>query len=146
MIKLPIATLLYFFLHRIFLNIISFVCFSARERIAHRLNRSHTFNFNRSSTREIANQWFANYKRFVGMRTVYHKIQSFLVSSAENYYCRTGTRNGAVFSNESRFCWDMHHNRDRVKIRRDIWRDSHFAVEKHMHCTVGIMVWGVYRC
>ncbi|CAH1967194.1 unnamed protein product [Acanthoscelides obtectus] len=50
--------------------------------------------------------------------------------------------NSVVFSDESRFCLDMHDGRARVRRRRDERRNPQFFVERHVHHTVGGMVWG----
>ncbi|CAH1976468.1 unnamed protein product [Acanthoscelides obtectus] len=47
--------------------------------------------------------------------------------------------NSIVFSDESRFCLGMHDGRARVRRRR---RNPQFFVERHVHHTVGVMVWG----
>ncbi|CAH1964664.1 unnamed protein product [Acanthoscelides obtectus] len=50
--------------------------------------------------------------------------------------------NSIVFSDESRFCLGMHDGRARVRRRRGERRNPQFFVEKHVHHTVGVMVWG----
>ncbi|CAH1987174.1 unnamed protein product [Acanthoscelides obtectus] len=47
-----------------------------------------------------------------------------------------------VFSDESRFCLGMHDGRARVRRRRGERRNPQFFVERHVHHTVGVMVWG----
>jgi hypothetical protein len=47
-----------------------------------------------------------------------------------------------VFSDESRFCLGMHDGRRRVRRRRGERPDTEFAVERPIHRTVGVMVWG----
>ncbi|CAH2008813.1 unnamed protein product [Acanthoscelides obtectus] len=44
---------------------------------------------------------------------------------------------------ESRFCLGMHDGRARVRRRRGERRNPQFFVERHVHHTVGVMVWGV---
>ncbi|CAH1982106.1 unnamed protein product [Acanthoscelides obtectus] len=54
--------------------------------------------------------------------------------------------NSIVFSDESRFCLGMHDGRARVRRRRGERschrRNPQFFVERHVHHTVGVMVWG----
>ncbi|CAH1965519.1 unnamed protein product [Acanthoscelides obtectus] len=50
--------------------------------------------------------------------------------------------NSIVFSDESRFCLGMHDGRARVRRRRGESRNPQFFVERHVHHTVGVMVWG----
>ncbi|CAH1996093.1 unnamed protein product [Acanthoscelides obtectus] len=50
--------------------------------------------------------------------------------------------NSIVFSDESRFCLGMHDGRVRVRRRRGERRNPQFFVERHVHHTVGVMVWG----
>ncbi|CAH1969158.1 unnamed protein product [Acanthoscelides obtectus] len=50
--------------------------------------------------------------------------------------------NSIVFSDESRFCLGMHDGRARVRKRRGERRNPQFFVERHVHDTVGVMVWG----
>ncbi|CAH1956399.1 unnamed protein product [Acanthoscelides obtectus] len=50
--------------------------------------------------------------------------------------------NSIVFSDESRFCLDMHNGRTSVRRRRGERRNPQFFVERHVHHTVGVMVWG----
>ncbi|CAH2001844.1 unnamed protein product [Acanthoscelides obtectus] len=50
--------------------------------------------------------------------------------------------NSIVFSEESRFCLGMHDGRARVRRRRGERRNPQFFVERHVHHTVGVMVWG----
>jgi hypothetical protein len=49
-----------------------------------------------------------------------------------------------VFSDESRFRLGMHDGRRRVRRRRGERPDSEFAVERPIHRTVGVMVWGAF--
>ncbi|CAH1953450.1 unnamed protein product [Acanthoscelides obtectus] len=49
--------------------------------------------------------------------------------------------NSIVFSDESRFCLGMHDGRARVRRRRGERRNPQFFVERHVHHTVGVMVW-----
>ncbi|CAH1987993.1 unnamed protein product [Acanthoscelides obtectus] len=50
--------------------------------------------------------------------------------------------NSIVFSDESRFCLGMHDGRARVRRRRGERRNPQFFVARHVHHTVGVMVWG----
>ncbi|CAH1959968.1 unnamed protein product [Acanthoscelides obtectus] len=50
--------------------------------------------------------------------------------------------NSIVFSDESRFCLGMLDGRARVRRRRGERRNPQFFVERHVHHTVGVMVWG----
>ncbi|CAH1996830.1 unnamed protein product [Acanthoscelides obtectus] len=50
--------------------------------------------------------------------------------------------NSIVFSDESRLCLGMHDGRARVRRRRGERRNPQFFVERHVHHTVGVMVWG----
>ncbi|CAH1982627.1 unnamed protein product [Acanthoscelides obtectus] len=50
--------------------------------------------------------------------------------------------NSIVFSDEPRFCLGMHDGRARVRRRRGERRNPQFFVERHVHHTVGVMVWG----
>ncbi|CAH2017414.1 unnamed protein product [Acanthoscelides obtectus] len=50
--------------------------------------------------------------------------------------------NSIVFSDESRFCLGMYDGRVRVRRRRGERRNPQFFVERHVHHTVGVMVWG----
>ncbi|CAH1983319.1 unnamed protein product [Acanthoscelides obtectus] len=50
--------------------------------------------------------------------------------------------NSIVFTSESRFCLGMHDGRARVRRRRCERRNPQFFVERHVHHTVGVMVWG----
>ncbi|CAH2013356.1 unnamed protein product, partial [Acanthoscelides obtectus] len=50
--------------------------------------------------------------------------------------------NSTVFSDESRFCLGMHDGRARVRRRRGERRNPQFFVERHVHHTFGVMVWG----
>ncbi|CAH1988838.1 unnamed protein product [Acanthoscelides obtectus] len=50
--------------------------------------------------------------------------------------------NSIVFSDESRFSLGMHDGRARVRRRRGERRSPQFFVERHVHHTVGVMVWG----
>ncbi|CAH1999182.1 unnamed protein product [Acanthoscelides obtectus] len=50
--------------------------------------------------------------------------------------------NSIVFSDESRFCLGMHDGRARVRRRRGERRNPQFFIERHVHHTVGVMVWG----
>ncbi|CAH1967308.1 unnamed protein product [Acanthoscelides obtectus] len=50
--------------------------------------------------------------------------------------------NSIVFSDESRFCLGVHDGRARVRRRRGERRNPQFFVERHVHHTVGVMVWG----
>ncbi|CAH1955546.1 unnamed protein product [Acanthoscelides obtectus] len=50
--------------------------------------------------------------------------------------------NRIVFSGESRFCLGMYDGRARVRRRRGERRNPQFFVERHVHHTVGVMVWG----
>ncbi|CAH1958983.1 unnamed protein product [Acanthoscelides obtectus] len=50
--------------------------------------------------------------------------------------------NSIGFSDESRFCLGMHDGRARVRRRRGERRNPQFFVERHVHHTVGVMVWG----
>ncbi|CAH1989820.1 unnamed protein product [Acanthoscelides obtectus] len=50
--------------------------------------------------------------------------------------------NSIVFSDESRFCLGMHDGRARVRRRRGERRNPQFFVERRVHHTVGVMVWG----
>ncbi|CAH1972192.1 unnamed protein product [Acanthoscelides obtectus] len=50
--------------------------------------------------------------------------------------------NSIVFSDESRFCLGMHDGRARVRRRRGERRNPQFFVERHVHHTVAVMVWG----
>ncbi|CAH1979479.1 unnamed protein product [Acanthoscelides obtectus] len=56
--------------------------------------------------------------------------------------CDTWCRQRIVFSDESRFCLGMHDGRARVRRRRGQRRNPQFFVERHVHHTVGVMVWG----
>lgn len=47
-----------------------------------------------------------------------------------------------VFSDESRFCLGMDDGRMRVRRRHGEHRNVQFSVERHVHRTVGVMVWG----
>ncbi|CAH2018799.1 unnamed protein product, partial [Acanthoscelides obtectus] len=47
-----------------------------------------------------------------------------------------------VFSDESRFCLGMHDGRARVRRRRGERRNPQFFVERDVHHTVAVMVWG----
>ena len=47
-----------------------------------------------------------------------------------------------VFSCESRFYLGTHDGCKRVRKRRGERQHMQFAVERHVHCTVGVMVWG----
>ncbi|CAH1999243.1 unnamed protein product [Acanthoscelides obtectus] len=63
------------------------------------------------------------------------------------YWCRQRSLwdqewNSIVFSDESRFCLGMHDGRARVRRRRGERRNPQFFVERHVHHTVGVMVWG----
>ncbi|CAH2011182.1 unnamed protein product [Acanthoscelides obtectus] len=51
-------------------------------------------------------------------------------------------RQRIVFGDESRFCLGMHDGRARVRRRRGVRRNPQFFVERHVHHTVGVMVWG----
>lgn len=114
------------------------------------------------TTRAIANQWFAEHGRIVGMRAVYRRIRSFGLFLFRPHWVLPLTRehrnnrpewcterlawdqewNTVVFSDESRFCLAMHDGRARVRRRRGERRVPQFFVERHVHRTVGIMVWG----
>ncbi|CAH1971392.1 unnamed protein product [Acanthoscelides obtectus] len=64
-----------------------------------------------------------------------------------NIWCRQRTLwdqewNSIVFNDESRFCLGMHDGRARVIRRRGERRNPQFFVERHVHHTVGDMVWG----
>ncbi|CAH1975825.1 unnamed protein product [Acanthoscelides obtectus] len=64
-----------------------------------------------------------------------------------NFWCRQRSLwdqewNSIVFSDESRFCLGMHDGRARVRRRRGERRNPQFFVERHVHHTVGVMVWG----
>ncbi|CAH1996982.1 unnamed protein product [Acanthoscelides obtectus] len=50
--------------------------------------------------------------------------------------------NSIVFSDESRFYLGMHDGPARVRRRRGERRNPQFSVERHVHHTVGVMVWG----
>lgn len=115
-----------------------------------------------TSTRAIADQWFAEHGRPIGMRTVYRRIRSFGMLSCRPHlvlpltpehrrnrlqWCRERLQwnqewNTVVFSDESRFCLGMHDGRARVRRRRGERRNPQFSVERHVHRTVGVMVWG----
>ncbi|CAH1975670.1 unnamed protein product [Acanthoscelides obtectus] len=63
------------------------------------------------------------------------------------YWCRQRSLwdqewNSIVISDESRFCLGMHDGRARVRRRRGERRNPQFFVERHVHHTVGVMVWG----
>lgn len=114
------------------------------------------------STRSIADQWFAEHGRPITMRTVYRRIRSFGITSYRPQFvlpltprhrsdrlawCRERLNwdyewNTIVFSDESRFSLGMHDGRARVRRRRGERRDPQFFGERHVHHTVGIMVWG----
>ncbi|CAH1996987.1 unnamed protein product [Acanthoscelides obtectus] len=69
------------------------------------------------------------------------------VDAFKNAWCRQRSLwdqewNSIVFSDESRFCLGMHDGRARVRRRRRERRNPQFFVERHVHHTVGVMVWG----
>ncbi|RZC37901.1 DDE 3 domain containing protein [Asbolus verrucosus] len=69
-----------------------------------------------TSTRAIADQWFTEYGRTIEMRTVYRHIRSFGLVSYRPHFV--------------------------VRKRHGERRDPQFSVERHVHRTVGVMVWG----
>lgn len=115
-----------------------------------------------TSTRAIADQWFTEHGRPIGLRTVYRRIRSFGLISYRPHlvlpltpehrrhrleWCRERMLwdqewNTVVFSDESRFCLGMHDGRARVRRRRGERREVQFFMERHVHRTVGVMVWG----
>lgn len=115
-----------------------------------------------SSTRTIAGQWFADVGRPISMRSVYTRIRSFglrsyrphlvLPLTAEHrrqrlLWCRERQNwdaewNSLIFSDESRFTLGMHDGRMMVRRRRGERRHMQYAVERHVHRVVGVMVWG----
>ncbi|CAH1958407.1 unnamed protein product [Acanthoscelides obtectus] len=69
------------------------------------------------------------------------------VDAFKNAWCRQRSLwdqewNSIVFSDESRFCLGMHDGRARVRRRRGERRNPQSFVERHVHHTVGVMVWG----
>ncbi|CAH1998073.1 unnamed protein product [Acanthoscelides obtectus] len=69
------------------------------------------------------------------------------VDAFKNAWCRQRSLwdqewNSIVFSDESRFCLGMHDGRARVRGRRGERGNPQFFVERHVHHTVGVMVWG----
>lgn len=115
-----------------------------------------------SSTRSIADQWLGNEGRPVTLRTVYRRIRAWGLQSYRPHlvlpltvqhrqerleWCRLRLHwnlewHRVVFSDESRFCLGMHDGRMRVRRRRGERRNVEFSVARHVHQTVGIMVWG----
>lgn len=115
-----------------------------------------------ATTRQIADQWFREEGRPVTMRTLYRRIRAFglfsyrprLVLPLTADHCRQRLNwcrernhweaewHNVVFSDESRFCLGMHDGRRRVRRRRGERHDIGFVVERHVHRTVGVMVWG----
>lgn len=115
-----------------------------------------------ATTRQVADQWFGEEGRPVTMRTLYRRIRAFglfsyrprLVLPLNPDHCRQRLNwcrerqhweaewRNVIFSDESRFCLGMHDGRRRVRRHRGERRDIGFAVERHVHRTVGVMVWG----
>ncbi|CAH2004434.1 unnamed protein product [Acanthoscelides obtectus] len=76
-----------------------------------------------------------------------NRLRSQRFQSPEEAWCRQRSLwdqewNSIVFSDESRFCLGMHDGRARVRRRRGERRNPQFFVERHVHHTVGVMVWG----
>ncbi|CAH1994372.1 unnamed protein product [Acanthoscelides obtectus] len=115
-----------------------------------------------STTRSIANEWFAEHGRPIGMRSVYRRMRSFGLFSYRPHWVLPLTREhrrnrlewcrqrspwdqewiSIVFSDESRFCLGMHDGRARVRRRRGERRNPQFFVEMFItHHTVRVMVW-----
>lgn len=96
------------------------------------------------------------------MRSVYYRIRSFVLKTYHPHFvlpltpahkrqrlewCRERSGwdkewNTVAFSDELRFCLSMHDGRMLVRRRRRERRNPQFAVERHVHRTVGLMVWG----
>ncbi|XP_066254330.1 uncharacterized protein [Euwallacea similis] len=109
------------------------------------------------SSRTLADQWFAEYGRPIGIRTIYRRIRSFGLISYRPYLVLPLTLNhrqnrlqwcqerihgtlewdNIVFSDESRFCFGMHDGRARIRRRRGERWDPQFAIQRHVHQTVG---------
>ncbi|CAH1988070.1 unnamed protein product [Acanthoscelides obtectus] len=82
--------------------------------------------------------WFERMQMYINLRGEYFE---------NNKWCRQRSLweqewNSIVFSDESRFCLGMHDSRARVRRRRGERRNPQFFVERHVHHTVGVMVWG----
>lgn len=115
-----------------------------------------------ATTRSLADEWLGEQGHPVTVRTVYRRIRSFglqhyrphlvLPLTVEHrrqrlQWCRERQHwnvewHQVVFSDESRFSLGAHDGRRRVRRRRGERREPHFDVERHVHRTVGVMVWG----
>ncbi|CAH1992550.1 unnamed protein product [Acanthoscelides obtectus] len=76
-----------------------------------------------------------------------NRLRGQMFQSPEEAWCRQRSLwdqewNSIVFSDESRFYSGMHDGHARVRRRRGERRNPQFFVERHVHHTVGVMVWG----
>ena len=114
------------------------------------------------STRSVADAWLATVGRPIQLRTVYHRLRLMGLTSyrprlvlplapqhrRQRLDWSNERRNWGdewhhiAFSDESRFCLGGHDGRGRVRRRRGERRHLAFAVERHVHRTIGLMVWG----
>ncbi|CAH1366466.1 unnamed protein product, partial [Tenebrio molitor] len=93
-----------------------------------------------STSRAIANWWFEEPERVIGMRMIYRRIRSFRLFSYRPHWVERvqwdQQWNSVVFTDESRFCLGMNDGRARVRRRRGERRDPQFDRERHVHHTV----------
>lgn len=127
-----------------------------------RLLRLMALRDRRRTTRSVADSWFAAVGRPIRLRTVYHRLRTMGLRSyrphlvlplTENHrrqrrdWCVERQQwndewNHIAFSDESRFCLGGHDGRQRIRRMRGERRRLDLAIERHVHRTLGVMVWG----
>jgi hypothetical protein len=120
------------------------------------------FRDRQMSTSSVATAWYNVMGRLISMPTIYRRIRSWGLHSYRPHlvlpltrehrrqrldWCRERINwdrewNVVVFSDESRFCLGMHDGRQRVRRLRGERRNPAYSVERHVTCTVGVMIWG----
>lgn len=115
----------------------------ARRRITNREDRRLRLLSLRdrfTSTRAIAGRWVTERVNLIGSLVCEPFIAEFEVLNWS--YTVLIQWNSVVFNDESRLCLGMHDGRASVRRRRGERCNPQFCVERHVHHTVGIMVWG----
>ncbi|CAH1992240.1 unnamed protein product [Acanthoscelides obtectus] len=107
------------------------------------LSPNDFFTFPKIKNRLRANEWNKCFENW------FERMQMFrMKESYENMrWCRQRSLwdqewNSIVFSDESRFCLGMHDGRAGLEGDVVKERNPQFFVERHVHHTVGVMVWG----